>query len=831
MRVPVFLIAWSILLMGCTKNELSPELNSTVYHNGDILTMAGDSPEYVEALVAQNGEIVFVGDKEEAMKSYPKAETRDLNGKTLMPGFIDGHAHFANFSIQSIGAQILPPPDAGAKDIHTLIQILKDWNTPENRSLTGWIFGIGFDDSVLDEKRFPTKHDLDQVSEEFPVLIIHISGHFAVVNSKGLEELGIDASTKNPEGGIIRRENGTEPNGVLEELAAIPYMLKILNPSSEQAADIFFEGGQNMALSYGYTTAQEGRAMQNHESLVEAAENNKLKLDVVSYMDYLFVDKYMASEWNSKTYKNHYRIGGMKLTLDGSPQGRTAWRTEPYLIPPDGAGKGYLGYPAIPNDSVVSAIYEKGLKNNWQTLTHANGDAAIDQMIRTLGPLTKKYGNEDRRNVLIHGQYVREDQLDSLKQFDIIASLFPLHTFYWGDWHKQIIGDSLGNKISPTRTALNKGLKLTIHTDAPVALPNLMRMVGISVERKSRSGQVIGPQERLTPYEAMQGITIWSAYQHFEEKSKGTLEVGKLADLVILDKNPVKVDPADIKNIQVMETVKEGETVFERKPSEDFNRRVELKGENNFRDLGDYETADHKKLNTGMLYRSGTLYRLTPADTARLKELGIKTVVNFLTPSEIENQGRDKLPKGVESVYLPIEGLGKEVDDLIVARKTGDFSKIPADFNYSIHAILPETGKESYAELFQILSDSSNYPLVFHCSHGVHRTGTAAALVLSSLGVPWQTISEDYMLSNEYRLPESQRRIEVLDSVARSNNQVTDKDQNREYIEAFYLLEPEYIEGTKTHILEEYGSFEAYLESANVSPETILKVQDNLLND
>lgn len=244
MRVPVFLIAWSILLMGCTKNELSPELNSTVYHNGDILTMAGDSPEYVEALVAQNGEIVFVGDKEEAMKSYPKAETRDLNGKTLMPGFIDGHAHFANFSIQSIGAQILPPPDAGAKDIHTLIQILKDWNTPENRSLTGWIFGIGFDDSVLDEKRFPTKHDLDQVSEEFPVLIIHISGHFAVVNSKGLEELGIDASTKNPEGGIIRRENGTEPNGVLEELAAIPYMLKILNPSSEQAADIFSKAGR-----------------------------------------------------------------------------------------------------------------------------------------------------------------------------------------------------------------------------------------------------------------------------------------------------------------------------------------------------------------------------------------------------------------------------------------------------------------------------------------------------------------------------------------------------------------------------------------------------------
>ena len=280
--------------------------------------------------------------------------------------------------------------------------------------------------------------------------------------------------------------------------------------------------------------------MENHELLVAASQAGKLKLDVVSYVDYLFVDKYMGSKWNTNTYNNHYRIGGVKLTLDGSPQGRTAWRTLPYLLPPDGAKEGYLGYPAIPNDSSVMAIYEKAFKNNWQIHTHANGDAAMDQMIRTMKPVVAKYGNDDRRNVLIHGQYIREDQLDSFKDLDVIASLFPLHTFYWGDWHKEIIGDSLGNTISPTRTALNKGLKITIHTDAPVALPNLMRMVGISVDRKSRSGQVIGEKERLTPYEALQAITSWSAYQHFEEDQKGTLEDGKLADMVILEKNPLK---------------------------------------------------------------------------------------------------------------------------------------------------------------------------------------------------------------------------------------------------------------------------------------------------
>ena len=236
----------------------------------------------------------------------------------------------------------------------------------------------------------------------------------------------------------------------------------------------------------------------------------------------------------------------------------------PYLLPPDGAKEGYLGYPAIPQDSVLEALYRKGFKNDWQIQTHANGDAAMDQMIRTLTTVTNEFEKKDRRNVLIHGQYVREDQLDSYKELDIIASLFPLHTFYWGDWHKQIIGEELGNNISPTRTALNKGLKLTIHTDAPVALPNLMRMVGITVERKSRSGKLIGEDEKLTAYEALKAITIWSAYQHFEEDKKGTLEEGKLADMVILDKNPLKVAEEEIKEIVVLETIKDGVSIYKK---------------------------------------------------------------------------------------------------------------------------------------------------------------------------------------------------------------------------------------------------------------------------
>jgi predicted amidohydrolase YtcJ len=554
------------LFSTCSKESSKTMKNQILYYGGDIITMNGDEPNYMESLVSNEDSIVFVGNLTDAKKLFPNAKKSNLEGKTLLPGFIDAHAHFAGFPSQSIGAQILPPPDAGANNIESLIQILKDWSTPENIKLTGWIFGMGFDDSVLEEKRFPTKSDLDKVSTEHPIMIVHISGHFCVVNSKGLELLKISSETPNPEGGIIRRISGTqEPNGVLEELAAIPFMPAVLGPKSEEALKVFLTAGQNMALSYGYTTVQEGRAMKNsHLFLEHAANTDFLKLDVVSYIDYSIADSLLKSDWYSSTYKKHYRIAGVKLTLDGSPQGRTAWRTKPYLIPPDGTKEGYLGYPAIPSDEEVEKIYEKAFQNNWQIHTHANGDAAMDQMIRTLKKVTNTYGNNGRRDVLIHGQYVREDQLDDFKNLNIIASLFPLHTFYWGDWHKEIIGDSLGTKISPTRTALNKGLRITIHTDAPVALPNLMRVIWTATNRVSRSGEIIGKNERLTPYEALKCITEWSAYQHFEENRKGTLEVGKLADLVILDKNPLTSELNDIKDILVMETIKEGITVYKK---------------------------------------------------------------------------------------------------------------------------------------------------------------------------------------------------------------------------------------------------------------------------
>ncbi len=540
---------------------------ATMYYGGDIITMEGDSPNYAEAVVVKDGKIAFVGSKNEAMKAAGDDHAMvDLKGQTLVPGFVDGHAHFHGFGGQAVGANLLASPDGKCNSIDELVQAMKDWYAKNGTDKTqGWIFGMGYDDAVLKENRHPTREDLDKVSKDIPVMAIHISGHFSGLNTKALEMLGITAASKDPSGGVIRRMKGSkEPNGVMEELASIPNMLKVISPTDPALADYYLDKAQEMAASYGYTTAQEGRAMTNHEQMASYAERGKFYLDVNSYVDYLF-PQYIRSKWYGREYINHYRVAGVKLTLDGSPQGRTAWRTMPYLLPPDGQKKGYKGYPALPDDKVVQQIVDTAFANNWQLLAHCNGDAAADQLFRAMGPAAAQYGNTDRRTTLVHGQLIRMNQLDSLKKYDMVASLFPMHTFYWGDWYKKIIGPTEAAHISPIKSALNKGLHVTSHTDAPVAFPNLMMIMYTTVNRVTRSGTVLGPEERLTPYEALSSITKWGAWQHFEEKTKGTFAPGKLADMVILDKNPLKVDPMTLKDIQVMQTIKEGKNIYTRK--------------------------------------------------------------------------------------------------------------------------------------------------------------------------------------------------------------------------------------------------------------------------
>ncbi len=398
-------------------------------------------------------------------------------------------------------------------------------------------------------------------------MIIHQSGHLAVMNHKALEFAGYSSATKDPPGGIIRRKAGTnEPNGVLEEMAMFIPLFKIFAKVDEHANEKIAEEGLAAYTKFGFTTAQEGKATkENCATWEKLAKEGKLIIDVACYADLQGEMAYMKTKGVQKEYSNHYRIAGVKLSLDGSPQGKTAWLTQPYIVPPPGQPKTYVGYPTFPNEKDVFALVDSAFANNWQIITHCNGDASIAQYIRAIRNASSLYGNNDRRSVAIHAQTATFDQLDSMKALQIIPSFFAMHTYYWGDWHTdETLGKERAYRISPAATALKKGMIFTQHHDAPVALPSSIMILYTTVNRISRSGEVIGPDERISPYDALRSITTWAAYQYFEEDKKGTLKAGKLADFVILDKNPLKIDPKTIKDIQVLETIKEGKTVYKK---------------------------------------------------------------------------------------------------------------------------------------------------------------------------------------------------------------------------------------------------------------------------
>ena len=536
-----------------------------IYINATVVTVNDNQPT-AEAIAIKDGKILAVGDRRtiEALKGST-TQMFDLQGKTIVPGFIDPHGHVFQQGLAASVADLLPPPDGTVDSIAKLQEKLREWSQSPVAADVGWIIGNGYDDSQLQENRHPTRFDLDEVSTELPVCVIHQSGHLSAVNSKALELINITAGTPNPPGGLIRRQaDSNEPDGVLEENAAYLALSAVAKTAkvSPDAPLNFAKKGTEIYARYGFTTAQEGRATQGvYEVLKAAATAGALPIDVAVYVDYLVHPD--AHTWEvSRTYTDRLRLAGAKLTFDGSPQGRTAWLSQPYYQPPQGQPADYKGYGVYTEEQAMNLV-DSAYQHNMQVIGHANGDASIDQFIMVTQKATEKYGKDDRRTTLIHGQTVREDQLDAMKELGMFPALFPAHVFYWGDWHREVtLGPDRAARISPTRSALNRDMKVTIHTDSPVVLPHATRTIWSAVNRRTRTDFVLGEDQCLTPLEALKALTIWAAYQHFEEEQKGSIEVGKLADFAILSDNPLTVDPMTIRDIEVLETIKEGTTVY-----------------------------------------------------------------------------------------------------------------------------------------------------------------------------------------------------------------------------------------------------------------------------
>jgi len=419
------------------------------------------------------------------------------------------------------------------------------------------------------EHRAPTRDELDTVSKDIPIMLVHQSAHFGALNSKALEVAGISAASKDPAGGVIQRKDGSqEPNGVLEELAFAGAAFKLLPRVGPNGMEVFAREGAKMWTRYGYTTAEEGKAIPDVAKMLrKMADQGAFDIDVVAYVDALSDRDFIVAN-QSRTYTNRFRVGGAKLTIDGALQGFTGWRDRPYYKPVGDFPPGYLGYPSATADQVFDSA-RWAAEQKVQLIAHANGERASDLLIAAHSAAQGRVPDAQKlRPVLIHGQAQREDQVDSYKRLGVIPSLFPMHTCYWGDWHlDHVFGPEDGANISPTGWVRKRDMIFTTHHDAPVAFPDSMRVLDATVTRESRgSGRVLGPHQRVDVITALKAMTIWAAYQKFEEDTKGSLNVGKLADFAILSADPTKVDPRTIDTIKVTETVKEGKSVFRLEP-------------------------------------------------------------------------------------------------------------------------------------------------------------------------------------------------------------------------------------------------------------------------
>jgi predicted amidohydrolase YtcJ len=561
------LFSITIAISAALAHGQDPQLADSIYVNGTIITVNDKQPT-AEAIAVRDGNILAVGTKSEVLTHKAK-DTRviDLGGKTLLPGFVDGHSHFGGLVFGWGSPTLYPPPVGTVQSIADIQKILRDYIVANHIPAGQPVSASGYDDSLLKEHRHPNRADLDAITTDQPLCLHHVSGHLVTCNSAAFKQAGITRDTPNPPGGRIFHDPVTgEPSGVLGDRAS-GLIGRIFPAKTIEDAKKNFDAVQQYYAAFGYTTVQEGATSGNVVRLLkeENAAGN-LKLDVVSYPTGEGVDRLIEDQGITigKVYDRHLKFEGVKLFGDGSPQGKTAFFTEPYLHPPSDADADYHGLALLTQEQ-FNAAYDKFFERGWQVQTHCNGDACIDRLLTAVTLAEKKYGAGDRRPVVIHSQVVRPDQLDKYVELHVIPSYFEAHTFYWGDWHRdEILGPKRAAFISPLHTSLEKGIIFSIHSDAPVTPPNALFLYWAAVNRLTRTDKILGPAERVDSLTALKALTIWPAYQQFDEKIKGTLEPGKYADFVILAENPLTVDPIHIKDIKIVETIKNGQTIWKR---------------------------------------------------------------------------------------------------------------------------------------------------------------------------------------------------------------------------------------------------------------------------
>jgi len=540
----------------------SAQDNATLYRGGPIVTMDGDKPQTVEAVVTRDGRIAFAGSEKKARIAAGKDfAVRDLKGATLLPGFIDAHSHFTVATMSAGGLDLRDTAHGAITDIPGLQAVIRNHAARSPVKPGGWTTVWQFDQETLTEKRYITRAELDAVAPDRPLVVLHVSLHGAVANSAALKAAGIDEATPVLPGGMMLRDDAGKLNGVLLEKAMFLLLAKMPQPTAEQKLAAL-DAAQNAYFAEGYTHAQDGATQPPDIAfLTSAAARERLKIDLALLPFSTGLDALLANpDLKFGAYQGHVKLQGIKFVLDGSVQGRTGFFTRDYQRGSPEGRHPWHGEPILSETDFIAQakkVHDRG----WQLFVHANGDAAIDMAIRGFDALGIKAA-DNRRPVVIHSQFQRRDQLPAYTRIGVGPAYFSNHAWYWGDVHRTNFPAEVVDFISPLRSARAAGLTPSNHSDYSVTPLDTRFMLWTSMARVSPTGVVSGAEERLDAYAALQALTTGPAWQIFEEDRKGRIKAGLLADFVILDKNPLTTPVDAIRHIKVRETIKEGRSVW-----------------------------------------------------------------------------------------------------------------------------------------------------------------------------------------------------------------------------------------------------------------------------
>jgi len=556
------IISLFFLITACSFHPKPPFRQA--YINGNILTMDADS-SVAEAVFIEQEKIVAVGNNTDIRELIDDGTiVFDLKGKTMMPGFIDAHGHFPGSGLSAVAVNLNSPPIGNVSSIKQALELLKKKaeQTPEGK----WIFGYGYDDTILNEKRHFNRYELDKISTEHPIYLMHISAHLGVANSYALREANINRNTPNPIGGEIHKNVTTgELTGLLLETAHNPLREMATHFSFFEKLDITKTASGDY-ISKGVTTAQNGLAEEEHiKGLAMATRLGITPIRMVVWPNAANIGARILKKEADFSSKNsdRFHTGAIKLIADGSIQGYTGYLGKPYHIQLPSKARDYLGYPTLSAKELNRQVKEFHSAGH-QLAIHGNGDAAIDMIMDAFEAAQENQYRSDARPIIIHSQMIRDDQIDRAKRLGMTLSFFSAHTYYWGDRHRDIfIGHDRAEKISPAKSAFDKGVPFTLHLDTPVVPMDPMRMIWTAVHRLTTSGKVLGKDERIPVMQALRATTIDAAWQIFQEKNRGSVEPGKFADLIVLSEDPVQ-NPDKLLDIRVEKTLIGGVRVYQR---------------------------------------------------------------------------------------------------------------------------------------------------------------------------------------------------------------------------------------------------------------------------